>query len=50
MSPISRRAMGEQGRKVLQRNYGWESVAGRLIRAYKWVLGRTKQPDYVYTN
>lgn len=48
-SPSARRAMGEQGRKLVQRDYSWESVSDRLIRAYEWVLGRAQQPDYVYT-
>lgn len=49
-SPLQRlREMGERGRAYVQR-YDWSHIAGDMLAAYRWVLGRGPQPDCVRTD
>jgi glycosyltransferase involved in cell wall biosynthesis len=37
--PAGRRAMDEQGRARVRRDYCWDAVAGRMEAGYAWVIG-----------
>ena len=49
-APDTRRAMGERGRRLVERDYTWESVARKLTAAFTWILGRAERPDFVRTD
>lgn len=49
-APDTRRAMGERGRRLVERDYTWESVARKLTLAFAWILGRAERPDFVRTD
>lgn len=49
-APDVRRAMGERGRRLVQRDYTWESVARKLTLAFTWIVGRAERPDFVRTD
>lgn len=49
-APDTRRAMGERGRRLVERAYTWESVARKLTAAFTWILGRAERPDFVRTD
>ncbi|MGJ5813075.1 glycosyltransferase [Paludibaculum fermentans] len=39
------RAMGENGRSLVRRQFSWEKVAASMLSVYEWVLGRGPRPD-----
>lgn len=41
--------MGENGKKLMRAKYSIEAVAKRMEQLYSWILGRCKQPSFVYT-
>jgi len=41
------RAMGERGRKLVERNYSWESAAKKLLSVFEWVLGKAEKPTCI---
>ena len=45
----ARRAMGAQGRALVERDYTWERVARRMVEVYSWMCGDTAQPGCVVT-
>jgi glycosyltransferase involved in cell wall biosynthesis len=40
-------AMGLRGKSLLREKYTWTQVSQKLQLLYEWLLGRTKQPDFV---
>lgn len=41
-------AMGKRGRVWMERDYGWNEVAERMLSVYGWLAGRTSRPDCVH--
>ena len=39
--------MGERGRSWVERDFGWEGIAEKMIASYEWVLGRGARPNCV---
>ena len=45
------RAMGGRGRKWMEQDFAWESIANKMKSTYQWLLGNTsKKPDWVFTD
>lgn len=42
-----RRAMGENGRRLVEEKYTWSQVARSMRAVYRWVLGEGERPDCV---
>ncbi len=42
-------AMGERGRALVERDYQWNVVAGKLKAVYAWCAGNGPQPDCIIT-
>lgn len=42
-------AMGERGRTVVARDFGWPGVAAQMHDLYRWLLGSGQRPDTVRT-
>ena len=40
--------MGGNGRKLMETRYSVEAVAERFEFLYKWILGKSNKPDFVY--
>ena len=40
-------AMGERGRLLVERDYGWERVAKQMIDCYRWILEDDSKPTCV---
>jgi glycosyltransferase involved in cell wall biosynthesis len=40
--------MGRRGRQVAEEEFSWDSVAERMVRAYRWLLGEGEQPSFVW--
>lgn len=40
-------AMGERGRKWMEREYSWKGVGEKLLSAYKWIVHGGEVPDCV---
>ena len=49
LSDEERQAMGERGRTYVQR-YDWDTIAGKTIQVYRWVLGQGPKPECVQTD
>jgi glycosyltransferase involved in cell wall biosynthesis len=47
LSEGERAAMGARGRAWMASDFGWDSIAERMTRAYQWCLGRGVRPDFV---
>jgi glycosyltransferase involved in cell wall biosynthesis len=39
--------MGRRGRQVAEEEFSWDSVAERMVRAYRWLLGEGEWPSFV---
>jgi len=37
-------AMGARGRGWMERDFGWDEVAGKMLEVYEWVAGRASRP------
>lgn len=48
LPPTALAKMGELGRRWISRDFGWEGVAARMERLYRWVAGQGPCPDFVY--
>jgi poly(glycerol-phosphate) alpha-glucosyltransferase len=46
-SPADLRAMGENGRRLVEQRFAWPRVASDMISVYQWVLGRGPKPPCV---
>ena len=50
-SDAERAAMGERGRALVVRAYGWPGIAARMSEVYDWILGRRPTaPSFVWTD
>ncbi len=47
LSDQERREMGEQGRRLIEREYTWTNIAQKTIRLYEWLLGGGSPPEFV---
>ena len=47
MADSERHAMGDRGRKLVERRFTWEGVAESLAQVYSWILGSGRPPDSV---
>ena len=48
LSDDDRRALGSNGRRLVERRYSWQSVAQTMSRAYDWILGCASMPPEVH--
>lgn len=49
MRPSERREMGRHGRRLVETEYDWESVAQRMAELYRWLVGGGAPPTFVET-
>ncbi len=47
MSISNRQAMGERGRRMVEREYTWDQIAAKTIELYHWMATASDQPDFV---
>lgn len=47
MPTIELRQMGLRGRAWMERNYGWDTFAYQMEKAYEWVINGGRRPDWV---
>jgi glycosyltransferase involved in cell wall biosynthesis len=40
-------AMGDRGRRLVTERYAWEPIGRMMAETFRWLAGRTTQPDYV---
>lgn len=40
-------AMGQRGKKLVERSYTWPRIADQTMMLYEWLLGRGSQPGFV---
>jgi len=50
MSEDERRTMGARGHAWMQREFGWSSIAVRMLGAYRWLMQGGECPDCVKTS
>lgn len=48
LSDAQRREMGRWGRQVIEKNYAWPVIVRQMIEMYRWLLGRSEKPGFVY--
>lgn len=41
-------AMGERGRKLMEKNYSIEAIGCKMKTLYEWILGKGAKPKSVY--
>ena len=41
------REMGERGRALIGEKYSWDSVAARMLEAFRWLIGKGARPDWL---
>ena len=41
-------AMGALGRQLVEQQYAWNKIAGKMISVYDWLLGRSEMPQCVH--
>lgn len=47
LPPATLRAMGQRGRELTAREFGWPHLAGQMREVYAWLLGRASRPECV---
>jgi glycosyltransferase involved in cell wall biosynthesis len=47
LSDESRRAMGGNGRRLVEEGYSWERVTDEMVKVYAWLLGKAQRPESV---
>ncbi len=47
MSVSELEEIGKKGRRLVQQQYSWTTVAGSLLKVYKWVAGQGEKPETV---
>jgi glycosyltransferase involved in cell wall biosynthesis len=45
--PAELRRMGERGRQWMARDYSWDTVADKMLQAYRWILDGGEKPDFI---
>lgn len=48
-SPETLRAMGQNGRALIESRFRWRCIASRFIQLYDWLLDRAERPAFVVT-
>ncbi len=48
LSDAQRQEMGRRGRRVIEENYAWPVIVRQMIEMYRWLLGRSDKPGFVY--
>ena len=49
MSDRERQTMGERGRSLVEREYGWDAISGQMAEVYRWKLGGGPTPSCIIT-
>jgi glycosyltransferase involved in cell wall biosynthesis len=44
------RAMGRRGRAWMQRDFGWDAIATKMVAVYSWLSGKAHRPEWVTMN
>ena len=44
INEAERHDMGQRGRKLIEQQYTWPSVAGQMVSVYRWLLGEGERP------
>ena len=44
----ARREMGENGFKLVEEQYEWNTVAKKMATVYDWLLGQCNKPEYIH--
>lgn len=47
LTPAERRAMGERGRAWMERDFGWDGIAGKMVEVYRWLARGGDSPVWV---
>jgi len=47
MSDSEREAMGERGRRWIERDFSWQGIGFKMKKAYEWLLGAGERPEWV---
>jgi glycosyltransferase involved in cell wall biosynthesis len=47
LEPTEREAMGRRGRRLVEEQYSWPSVAEDMAATYRWLLGEGPRPDII---
>ena len=47
LSPHELREMGERGRALIGEKYSWDSVAGRMLDVFHWLIGKGAPPSWL---
>ncbi len=50
LSDAQRRAMGENGRRLVQEKFDWTRIARDMAAFYRWLLGQGQKPEYVLSD
>jgi glycosyltransferase involved in cell wall biosynthesis len=50
ISEAEQSAIGERGRRLVERHFSWDDVASRLSQTYRWILNLEAKPDFVHTD
>ena len=40
--------MGSKGRKLVENEYSWPRVATQMVDLYRWVLGESNKPNFIF--
>lgn len=47
-SPDELKAMGDNGRRLMERRYSVEAVAKDFVSLYQWIVGKADKPNFVH--
>lgn len=48
LSKIERKLMGENGKKLVERDYSWYSISEQMSQVYYWILQQRELPACIY--
>lgn len=49
ISPAERRSMGQRGKAWMERDFGWDAIAMKMVDVYEWLRGRGPSPECLDT-
>lgn len=47
LSPSERKKMGDRGRSWMQRDFGWDGIAEKMLLTYHWMVSGGRLPNYI---
>lgn len=50
MSAEQRQAMGQRGRDYILKTFAADKVASQMLELYRWILGNSSKPEFVFTD